>query len=120
RKAARKIISATEVDGPLVISDKTLPDLLGQPKFISEAAEKIKEIGIAMGLAWTPVGGEILFIEATRMPGKGLLMLTGSLGDVMKESAQTSLSYLRSQAKSLELEMGDFEKYDIHVHVPAG
>src|SRR5439155_1357269 len=76
----------------LTIEDKELPEYLGQPKFISETAEKIKEIGIAMGLAWTPVGGEILFIEATRMPGKGQLMLTGSLGDVMKESAQMALS----------------------------
>src|SRR5436190_4750418 len=120
RKAARKIISHNGQAAPLVITDKSLPDFLGQPKFVSEAAEKITEFGIAMGLAWTPVGGEILFIEATRMPGKGKLLLTGSLGDVMKESAQTALSYLRSQAKSLELEMGDFDKYDIHVHVPAG
>jgi ATP-dependent Lon protease len=93
---------------------------LGQARFVSDAAEKITEFGIAMGLAWTPVGGEILFIEATRMPGKGKLLLTGSLGDVMKESAQTALSYLRSQAKSLKLEIEDLDKYDIHVHVPAG
>src|SRR6185369_13234309 len=120
RKAARKIISHNGQAAPLTISDKSLPDYLGQPKFVSEAAEKITEFGIAMGLAWTPVGGEILFIEATRMPGKGKLLLTGSLGDVMKESAQTALSYLRSQAKLLELEIGDLDKYDIHVHVPAG
>jgi ATP-dependent Lon protease len=73
-----------------------------------------------MGLAWTPVGGEILFIEATRMPGKGALILTGSLGDVMKESAQTALSYMRSQGQRLNLELKDFDKFDIHVHVPAG
>src|SRR5262245_48320178 len=73
-----------------------------------------------MGLAWTPVGGEILFFEATRMPGGGKLTLTGSLGDVMKESAQTALSYLRSQAKSLNLQPSDFSRFDIHVHVPAG
>src|SRR6266567_7057894 len=120
RKAARKIISRNGHSAPLVINDKSLVDYLGQPRFISETAEKITEFGIAMGLAWTPVGGEILFIEATRMPGKGKLLLTGSLGDVMKESAQTALSYLRSQAKLLELEIGDFDKYDIHVHVPAG
>src|SRR6185369_11303354 len=65
-------------------------------------------------------GGEILFIEATRMPGKGQLMLTGSLGDVMKESAQTALSYLRSQAKNLHLDLSDYNRYDIHIHVPAG
>jgi len=120
RKAARKIVSHNGTAHPLVISHKSLPDYLGQPKFVSDTAEKITEFGIAMGLAWTPVGGEILFIEATRMPGRGKLLLTGSLGDVMKESAQTALSYLRSQAKLLELEMGDFDKYDIHVHVPAG
>ena len=114
RKAARKFVSRNGQVEPLVITDKSLTDYLGQPRFISEAAEKI------MGLAWTPVGGEILFIEATRMPGKGKLLLTGSLGDVMKESAQTALSYLRSQSKLLEIHMGDFDKYDIHVHVPAG
>ena len=69
---------------------------------MSEIAERITDIGIAIGLAWTPVGGEILFIEATRMPGKGGLILTGSLGDVMKESAHTALSFLRSQAKELK------------------
>jgi ATP-dependent Lon protease len=121
RKAARKIISQHNANGaPFVIADKCLSDYLGHPKFISDTAEKIKEIGIAMGLAWTPVGGEILFIEATRMPGKGHVTLTGSLGDVMKESAQTALSYLRSQAKSLHIDLSDYEKYDIHVHVPAG
>src|SRR6185369_11160797 len=65
-------------------------------------------------------GGEILFIEATRMPGKGQLMLTGSLGDVMKESAQTALSYLRSQARALNVDLSDYDRYDIHIHVPAG
>src|SRR5207247_380198 len=120
RKAAREIISHNGRSGPVVMAEKELIKRIGQPRFVSEKAERITDLGIAMGLAWTPVGGEILFIEATRMPGKGKLLLTGSLGDVMKESAQTSLSYLRSQAKSLELEMGDFEKYDIHVHVPAG
>ena len=105
---------------PLTIGPKPWPNISGQPRFVSETAEKIIEAGIAMGLAWTPVGGEILFIEATRMPGKGKLMLTGSLGDVMKESAQTALSYLRSQSKRLKLDLRDFDKYDIHIHVPAG
>ncbi|HPU57794.1 MAG TPA: magnesium chelatase domain-containing protein, partial [Verrucomicrobiota bacterium] len=77
-------------------------------------------IGITTGMAWTPVGGEVIFIEATRMPGKGNLLLTGSLGDVMKESAQTALSYLRSQASSLGIDMGDYSRFDIHIHVPAG
>jgi ATP-dependent Lon protease len=120
RKAARKIISANGNAAPLVIQDKELPAYLGQPQFQPDKAEKITEFGIAMGLAWTPVGGEILFIEATRMPGKGKLMLTGSLGEVMKESAQTALSYLRSQAKLVQIQPDDFDRFDIHVHVPAG
>lgn len=121
RKSARKIIGRKEGnDQPLVINADELPAYLGQARFISEAAERITECGIAMGLAWTPVGGEILFIEATRMPGKGKLILTGSLGDVMKESAQTALSYLRSQGKKLKLVLGDFDHFDLHVHVPAG
>jgi ATP-dependent Lon protease len=120
RKAVRKIIGHNGKTSPVVIDPKSLPDYLGQPRFISDAAEKITDAGIAMGLAWTPVGGEILFIEATRMPGSGKLTLTGSLGDVMKESAQTALSYLRSQARPLHLDLTDFDKHDIHIHVPAG
>jgi len=120
RKAARKFISRTPHPGPIQLTPDSLSDFLGQPKYISESAEKITDAGIAMGLAWTPVGGEILFIEATRMPGSGKLTLTGSLGDVMKESAQTALSYLRSQAHSLNLAGDDFAQYDIHIHVPAG
>ncbi|MEO6036515.1 MAG: endopeptidase La [Verrucomicrobiota bacterium] len=120
RKAARKIVAQTQASEPLTISPKELTRLLGPPKFISEEAERITEYGIAIGLAWTPVGGEILFIEATRMPGKGSLILTGSLGDVMKESAQTALSFLRSQGANLKIDLADFDKRDIHIHVPAG
>src|SRR5208282_2626804 len=80
----------------------------------------IVENGIAIGLAWTPVGGEILFVEATRMPGRGGLILTGSLGEVMKESAQTALSFLRNRAASLKIDLTDYDKKDIHIHVPAG
>jgi len=120
RKAARKIIGRNGKSELIVIEPVALPSYLGQPRFVSETAEKITDAGIAMGLAWTPVGGEILFIEATRMPGTGKLTLTGSLGDVMKESAQTALSYLRSQAKQLQLVITDFNKHDLHIHVPAG
>jgi ATP-dependent Lon protease len=120
RKAARKTLAANSTGQTLTIAARELGDYLGLPPFQSEAAEKISEFGIAMGLAWTPVGGEILFIEATRMPGKGGLTLTGSLGDVMKESAQTALSYLRSQSQRLHLNLLDFDKHDLHVHVPAG
>ena len=120
RKVARKIVSSRHRNGALTIKPEELQKYLGHPEFTSDAAEKITEFGIAMGLAWTPVGGEILFIEATRMPGKGALILTGSLGDVMKESAQTALSYIRSQSKRLNIDLKDFDKSDIHVHVPAG
>src|SRR5213075_903649 len=98
----------------------SLNDYLGAARFANETAEAIKEYGIATGLAWTPVGGEILFVEAIRMPGKGGLLLTGSLGEVMKESAQTAVSYLRSQSKALNIDLSDFNKHDIHIHVPAG
>jgi ATP-dependent Lon protease len=104
----------------VVLKPEMLKDYLGPQRNFSETAENITECGIATGLAWTPVGGEILFIEATRMPGKGGLILTGSLGDVMKESAQTALSYLRSQASKLKIDLSDHAKFDIHIHVPAG
>ncbi|MCX6641641.1 MAG: endopeptidase La [bacterium] len=94
--------------------------VLGPIKFYSETSERIVRPGIATGVAWTPTGGDILFIEATRMPGKGQLILTGQLGDVMKESAQAALSYIRSRANELGLKDLDFETQNIHVHVPAG
>src|SRR3989475_6758666 len=120
RKATRRIVSNGEIPRPLVLKAEGLTDFLGAARFVNETAETIKEYGIATGLGWTPVGGEILFIEATRMPGKGGLLLTGSLGEVMKESAQTALSYLRSQSKSLGIDLADYGKYDLHIHVPAG
>jgi ATP-dependent Lon protease len=120
RKATRRIVSNGEITKPLILKPAALSDYLGMARFVKETAERIKEIGIATGLGWTPVGGEILFIEATRMPGRGNLLLTGSLGEVMKESAQTALSYLRSQSKSLGIDISDYNKYDIHIHVPAG
>jgi len=119
RKAARKIVSRN-LRLPLVITPSMLSSYLGPPPFTSEAAERIDEYGIAIGLAWTPVGGEILFVEATRMQGRGALILTGSLGEVMKESAQTALSFLRNRAATLDIDLSDYDKRDIHVHVPAG
>src|SRR6266699_907734 len=120
RKATRRIVSNGHIATPLVLAPESLNDYLGAARFANETAETIKEYGIATGLGWTPVGGEILFIEATRMPGKGGLLLTGSLGEVMKESAQTALSYLRSQSKALGIDLTDYNKYDIHIHIPAG
>jgi ATP-dependent Lon protease len=115
-----KIVSRNGEAKPLVLSVESLPEYLGPPRVFTETAESITENGIATGLAWTPAGGEILFIEATRMPGRGQLLLTGSLGEVMKESAQTALSYLRSQSKALGVNLSDYNRFDIHIHVPAG
>ncbi|HEX3799225.1 MAG TPA: endopeptidase La [Verrucomicrobiae bacterium] len=120
RKAALKIVQKNGAAKSLVLSPKDLAEYLGPVRNFSESAEAIKEIGIATGLAWTPVGGEILFIEATRMPGRGQVILTGSLGEVMKESAQTALSYLRSQSKAMGIDLSDYNKFDLHIHVPAG
>jgi ATP-dependent Lon protease len=103
-----------------VVKADDVPEYLGPQKFMSEVAERTAEPGVATGLAWTPVGGDILFIEATRMPGKGSLVLTGQLGDVMKESAQAALSFVRAKAKWLGIEENFLDKTDIHVHIPAG
>jgi ATP-dependent Lon protease len=103
------------IDGPMV------EEVLGPKKFVSEVAERVGEPGVATGLAWTAVGGDILFIEATQMPGKGKLTLTGQLGDVMKESVTAALSFVRGRAAALGLDPGNFlENKDLHVHVPAG
>jgi ATP-dependent Lon protease len=103
-----------------IVTLARIPDFLGPQKFLPEIAERTAEAGVATGLAWTPVGGDILFIEATRMNGKGNLVLTGQLGDVMKESAQAALSFIRSHSKWLGLEDGFLERNDIHLHIPAG
>ena len=102
------------------VTAERIGELLGPAKYISEVAERTAEPGVATGLAWTPVGGDILFIESTKMNGKGNLVLTGQLGDVMKESAQAALSFIRSRARWLGLEENFLEKTDIHVHIPAG
>jgi ATP-dependent Lon protease len=120
RKATRKIISQNGRATRVKLDAENLKDFLGHAPFIAETAEKITAYGIATGLAWTPFGGDVLFIEATRMRGRGNLLLTGSLGEVMKESAQTAMSYLRSQSQSLDLDLSDYNKFDIHIHVPAG
>ena len=102
------------------ITENDVATYLGPPRFFREAALENPEPGVATGLAWTPTGGDILFIEALRMPGKGNLKLTGQLGDVMKESASAALSYIRARAPFLGIEEDFFEGADIHIHVPAG
>ena len=102
------------------ITTEDLNDLLGAPRFEGEVAMRVSVPGVATGLAWTPVGGDILFIEATRIPGSGRLILTGQLGDVMKESAQAALSIVKNRAGALGIDAVRFEKSDIHIHVPAG
>ncbi|RME28009.1 MAG: endopeptidase La [Deltaproteobacteria bacterium] len=122
RKAARRVVEGD--DSPQVVA--TLDDvrnLLGPPRHFPELAERADQPGIAIGLAWTAAGGDILFIEATRYPGNGKavgLKLTGHLGDVMKESVEAALSLLRSRADSLGLTPADFQGWDFHLHVPAG
>jgi ATP-dependent Lon protease len=106
--------------GLIRIRPDDLQPILGAGRFEPEAADRAAMPGIVTGLAWTPVGGDILFIESTRMAGNGRLILTGQLGDVMKESAQAALSLLKSHASGLGIEPGLFERSDIHVHVPAG
>ena len=100
--------------------DDALAKYLGKPRFFEEMAERMAIPGVATGLAWTPVGGDILFIESSRMPGQGKLETTGQLGDVMKESARAALTYVRSHADELGVDADFLEKQDLHVHVPAG
>jgi ATP-dependent Lon protease len=102
------------------IAARDLTGILGQPRFEGEIAMRTSVPGVATGLAWTPVGGDILFIEATRIPGKGALILTGQLGDVMRESAQAALTLAKSRTSQLGVDPAIFEKSDIHIHVPAG
>jgi ATP-dependent Lon protease len=118
RKVARR--KAEGESGVVVITPDDLFSYLGPERFTSELAERIALPGVAVGLAWTPFGGEILFIEVTRMPGAKGLIITGQLGDVMRESAMAALSFVRSRAQSLGIDPDFFSKYDLHVHVPAG
>jgi ATP-dependent Lon protease len=118
RGVARKV--AEGAGGLTVVDAESVPSYLGPIKFFSEVAERTSEPGVATGLAWTPTGGDILFIEATRMKGRKGFNLTGQLGEVMKESAQAALSYVRARAKALQIPENFFEGSDIHIHVPAG
>lgn len=118
RKVATKVAEGQE--GKVVVTEENVTDYLGKPEYFFEAAERLEIPGVAVALAWTATGGDILFIEATKMPGKKGFILTGQLGDVMKESAQAALSYVRSKAEELGIDGNFFEKHDIHLHVPAG
>lgn len=118
RKVAKKI--AEGAPRKFIITSGNLNRFLGVPKYIPEEEMAKDEIGVSTGLAWTEAGGDIIYIEATTMKGKGSLTLTGQLGDVMKESAQAALSYVRSRSKELGIKDDVFSKTDIHIHVPAG
>jgi ATP-dependent Lon protease len=118
RKVARGVTEGNT--DRVTVTQEKVSDLLGPIKFFPEVAEHTQRPGVAIGLAWTPNGGDILFIEATRMAGKKGLTLTGHLGDVMKESAQTALSYVRSQADQLHIPADFYDNCDIHIHVPSG
>jgi len=118
RKVARQVASGEKKVRK--IHTDNLDQFLGRPKVFQDELLKRDQVGVATGLAWTPVGGDILFVEATAMKGKGALMLTGQLGDVMKESAQAALSYARSHAKEFGINEDFFAKHDIHIHVPEG
>jgi ATP-dependent Lon protease len=118
RHAAVRI--ADGQSGPIRIESRDLESILGAPQFENEVAMRVSIPGVATGLAWTPIGGDILFVEATRIPGSGRLILTGQLGDVMKESAQAALSIVKNRAGEFGIDPTRFEKSDIHIHVPAG
>ncbi|NLY51284.1 MAG: endopeptidase La, partial [Firmicutes bacterium] len=118
RKVAKEIVQGEEP--PIRVNVNSIEKLLGSPRFLRTVSEGESKVGVATGLAYTQVGGDILSIEATVMPGKGQLIITGQLGDVMRESAQASLSYVRSRAAQLGIPVDFYEKHDIHIHVPEG
>lgn len=118
RGVARKVAEGR--DETFVIERDGLKEYLGNPRYTMDMAERTSIPGVATGMAWTPTGGDILFVEATKMPGKTSLVLTGQLGDVMKESAQAALSYIRSKACDLGLKEDFYKDVDLHIHVPAG
>ncbi len=118
RQVARKVVEGEKKK--LKITDKNVHDYLGPRQFSYGLAEEADEIGVATGLAWTEFGGDVLSVEATTLPGRGKLMLTGQLGEVMRESAQAAVSYIRSRAEMLDIDKNFYSELDIHIHVPAG
>ncbi|MDZ7346510.1 MAG: endopeptidase La, partial [candidate division KSB1 bacterium] len=119
RKIAKQVAAGSE-QKKFVVTAESLTEYLGPEKYFSEVKERTSQPGVATGLAWTPTGGDVLFVEATQMAGSKGLILTGQLGEVMKESAQAALSYIRSRAQEFGIDENFFEKRDIHIHVPAG
>jgi ATP-dependent Lon protease len=120
REVAMRTNGGTEPAPPVEITPEKVREALGRARFHAEVAERVEQPGVATGLVWTPVGGDIIFIEASRMPGSKTLTLTGQLGDVMRESAQAAMSWVRSRAESLGIPSDFFNQSDIHLHVPAG
>jgi len=119
RKVTREF--AEDRTDPVTVDDERVEQYLGAPRFLyEELKDRTEELGVAVGLVWTSTGGDIIFIEATKMPGGKSLLLTGQLGDVMKESAQAAMSYVRSHTKDLGIDDDFYKKHDIHLHVPAG
>jgi len=118
RKVAKKKVMKNR--RKTTVSSRSVGRYLGKRKFLADRAEKKARKGIATGLAWTPMGGMILFVEAIKMPGKGKLTLTGQLGDVMQESAKAAMSYIKSNYKKFNIDIKEFEKYDLHIHLPEG
>ncbi|MFZ2087974.1 MAG: endopeptidase La [Desulfobaccales bacterium] len=120
RKLARRALQDREGAGPIIVDEKLVEKLLGPRKFVHEVTEAQNRLGVTTGLVWTEFGGEIIFVEAAAMPGNKQLILTGSLGSVLQESAQTALSYIRSHAAQLDIDPDFFANRDIHIHIPAG
>jgi len=118
RKRARR--KAEGEEGAWIIDNAKVEEILGGPRYAMEEAEKEPEIGVVTGLAWTSTGGDLMLIEALRMPGSGRLTVTGQLGDVMRESVDAALSFVRSRAKLLEIAESEFRDSDLHIHFPAG
>jgi ATP-dependent Lon protease len=118
RKAARRVAEGEK--GPFSVTRSNVHQFLGIPKYLPEMEQSFHEVGVATGLAWTQAGGETLYVEASTMRGKGELILTGQLGDVMQESAKAALTYARSNAKRLGIKPGFYQDLDVHIHVPAG
>jgi ATP-dependent Lon protease len=118
RKVAKKFVFGHKEK--VIVNAQTIPELLGPPKFLKEERLKENNIGIVTGLAWTQAGGEVLYVEALKMKGKGGLVLTGQLGDVMKESARAAWSYARAHSAELGIDDEFFDQNEVHIHLPAG